>query len=50
MDRYFLHFWQICQNEMSHFSENGSVIDFVTASDSDLSELSDDDNDVKCVS
>ena len=24
MDRYFFHFSQICQNEMSHFFENGS--------------------------
>ena len=24
LDRYFLYFWQICQNEMSHFFENDS--------------------------
>ena len=24
LDRYFLHLWQICLNEMSHFFENGS--------------------------
>ena len=25
LDRYFLHFWEICQNEMSHFFDNGSL-------------------------
>ena len=23
---HFLHFWQICQKEMSHFFENGSLV------------------------
>ena len=25
LGRYFLHFWQICQNNMTHFFENGSL-------------------------
>ena len=25
LDRYFLHFWQICENKISHFFENGSL-------------------------